>query len=171
MMFGDTPIVVQRRVESALSIITRVVAAVPPAAAAINQELQRRNYTTDTIRGYILAVEQFARYFGKSPELMGAEEIGRFQLHLLREKKLAVGTIALRVGAPVVLVADIGGGTSDFSIVRVGPERAQRLARRDDLLASHGVHIAGTDFDRHISLARIMPLLGHGAFGPSVLVW
>src|SRR6202521_733030 len=63
------------------------------------EELQRRNYTTDTIRGYILAVEQFARYFRKSPELMGAEEIGRFQLHLLREKKLAVGTIALRMGA------------------------------------------------------------------------
>jgi integrase/recombinase XerD len=63
------------------------------------EELQRRNYTADTIRGYILAVEQFARYFHKSPELMGAEEIGQFQLHLLQEKKLALGTIALRMGA------------------------------------------------------------------------
>src|ERR1700680_170011 len=62
------------------------------------EELQRLNYTTDTIRGYILAVEQFARYFHKSPELMGAEEIAQFQLHLLREQKLAVGTIALRMG-------------------------------------------------------------------------
>jgi site-specific recombinase XerD len=44
-------------------------------------------------------VEQFARYYRKTPELMGAEEIGQFQLHLLREKKLAVGTIALRMGA------------------------------------------------------------------------
>ena len=63
------------------------------------EELQRRNYTTDTIRGYILAVERFAHYFHKSPELMGAEEIGQFQLHLLQEKKLALGTIALRMGA------------------------------------------------------------------------
>ena len=63
------------------------------------EELQRRNYTIDTIRGYILAVEQFAQYFHKSPELMGAEEIGQFQLHLLQEKKLALGTIALRMGA------------------------------------------------------------------------
>ena len=63
------------------------------------EELQRRNYTTDTIRGYILAVEQFARYFHKFPELMGAEEVGQFQLHLLQEKKLALGTIALRMGA------------------------------------------------------------------------
>lgn len=68
-----------------------------------------------------------------------------------------------------VLVADIGGGTSDFSVVRVGPQRAARTERRDDILANHGIHIAGTDFDRHLSLARIMPLLGLGAFGPSVL--
>ena len=63
------------------------------------EDLQRRNYNPDLIRGYILAVEQFVSYFNKSPELMGAEEIGQFQLHLLREKKLALGTIALRIGA------------------------------------------------------------------------
>ena len=67
-----------------------------------------------------------------------------------------------------VLVADIGGGTSDFSVVRVGPARAQRLERRDDILANHGVHIAGTDFDRHLSLQSIMPTLGLGGFGPSI---
>ncbi|MEY2843445.1 MAG: hypothetical protein RI920_1482 [Pseudomonadota bacterium] len=65
-----------------------------------------------------------------------------------------------------VLVADIGGGTSDFSVVRVGPERAKHIDRRQDILASGGVHIAGTDFDRHLNLQAIMPALGHGAFGP-----
>ena len=63
------------------------------------EDLQRRNYNPDTIRGYVLAVEQFAYHFHKSPELMGVEEVGEFQLHLLREKKLAVSTIALRMGA------------------------------------------------------------------------
>jgi site-specific recombinase XerD len=63
------------------------------------EELRRRNYNVDTIRGYILAVKQFAKYFHKSPELLGAEEIGQFQLHLLEEKKLPLGTIALRMGA------------------------------------------------------------------------
>jgi integrase/recombinase XerD len=72
---------------------------VTPLRQHMLEELQRRNYTTDTIRGYLLAVEQFARYFRKSPELLGAEEIAQFQLHLLREQKLAVGTIALRMGA------------------------------------------------------------------------
>jgi hypothetical chaperone protein len=65
-----------------------------------------------------------------------------------------------------VIVADIGGGTSDFSVVRVGPERRLQRDRRADILASHGVHSAGTDFDRHVELARILPALGYGAYGP-----
>jgi hypothetical chaperone protein len=66
-----------------------------------------------------------------------------------------------------VLVADIGGGTSDFSIVRVGPSRRGRLDRRDDILANHGVHVAGTDFDRHVELLAILPLLGYRALRPA----
>jgi hypothetical chaperone protein len=67
----------------------------------------------------------------------------------------------------IVLVADIGGGTSDFSLVRVGPERRVRAERRDDILGNHGVHAAGTDFDRHIELACILPTCGYKSLGPS----
>ncbi|MEO5845713.1 MAG: Hsp70 family protein [Caldimonas sp.] len=67
-----------------------------------------------------------------------------------------------------VLVADIGGGTSDFSLVLVGPERKAKVDRKGDILANHGVHIAGTDFDRRIELATILPLLGYGAYGPGL---
>jgi hypothetical chaperone protein len=67
----------------------------------------------------------------------------------------------------LVLVADIGGGTSDFSLVRVGPSRRGRAQRRDDILANHGVHLAGTDFDRHVELACILPLLGYRTLRPA----
>ena len=67
----------------------------------------------------------------------------------------------------LVLVADIGGGTSDFSLVRVGPKRRGRAERRDDILANHGVHLAGTDFDRHVELACILPLLGYRTLRPA----
>ncbi|MDE1948864.1 MAG: Hsp70 family protein [Burkholderiales bacterium] len=67
----------------------------------------------------------------------------------------------------IVLVADIGGGTSDFSLVRVGPSRRGRADRRDDILASHGLHVAGTDFDRQIELEAILPLLGFRSLGPA----
>ena len=63
----------------------------------------------------------------------------------------------------LVLVVDIGGGTSDFTLIRVGPERAGRAERRDDILASGGVHIGGTDFDKALSLASMMPMLGLGS--------
>ncbi|RQM45956.1 Hsp70 family protein [Paraburkholderia bannensis] len=66
----------------------------------------------------------------------------------------------------LVLVADIGGGTSDFSLVRVGPQRMSRLARKDDVLAHHGVHVAGTDFDRRVELATILRELGYQSLDP-----
>ena len=67
----------------------------------------------------------------------------------------------------LVLVADIGGGTSDFSLVRVGPQRRKQVERKDDILANHGVHIAGTDFDRRIELQQILPTCGYGSLGPT----
>lgn len=63
----------------------------------------------------------------------------------------------------LVLIADIGGGTSDFSLVRLSPQRAKQVDRRDDILASGGIHIGGTDFDKYLSLDSIMPLLGLGS--------
>ena len=58
------------------------------------------------------------------------------------------------------LIVDIGGGTSDFT-----------LFQGDRTLASHGVRVGGTDFDRVLSLAHVMPLLGkdsqiRAVFGP-----
>ena len=61
----------------------------------------------------------------------------------------------------LVLIADIGGGTSDFSLVRLSPQRALKADRRDDILATGGVHIGGTDFDKYLSLDSAMPLLGY----------
>jgi hypothetical chaperone protein len=66
----------------------------------------------------------------------------------------------------LVLVADIGGGTSDFSLVRVGPQRRTAADRRGDILGNHGVHVAGTDFDRAINLATILPLAGYRSKTP-----
>jgi hypothetical chaperone protein len=63
----------------------------------------------------------------------------------------------------IALIADIGGGTSDFSIVRLSPDRHAKAERQGDILANDGVRIGGTDFDRRLSLGMLMPLLGHGS--------
>jgi hypothetical chaperone protein len=63
----------------------------------------------------------------------------------------------------IALIADIGGGTSDFSIARLSPERHGKVDRSADILANDGVRIGGTDFDRQLSLGVIMPLFGFGS--------
>ncbi len=67
----------------------------------------------------------------------------------LREEKLAC-------------VIDIGGGTSDFSIIKVGGNLATKLNRKDDILANTGVRIGGNDFDKDLSLKSFMPEFGLG---------
>ena len=66
----------------------------------------------------------------------------------------------------VVLVVDIGGGTSDFTVVRLGPQHAGKADRTSDILATSGVHIGGTDFDHRLSVDTVMPLLGLRHIGP-----
>lgn len=62
-----------------------------------------------------------------------------------------------------VLIVDIGGGTSDFSLIRLSPERRDQADRQSDILATGGVHIGGTDFDKQLSLEGVMPLFGYGS--------
>ncbi len=66
-------------------------------------------------------------------------------------------------GEKLALIVDLGGGTSDFSLVRVSPERAGAADRSADILATAGVHIGGTDFDRLLAMSRVMPELGLGS--------
>ena len=63
-------------------------------------ELQRRNYSPNTARSYIHAIEDFARYFGRSPYRLGPEHIRQYQAHLFRDRKLSARTI---VGTTVAL--------------------------------------------------------------------
>ena len=66
----------------------------------------------------------------------------------------------------LALVVDIGGGTSDFTAVRLSPGRGAQ-DRSGDILATAGVHVGGTDFDRKLNLALVMPLLGLHHTGPT----
>ena len=70
-----------------------------PLRQRMTEELQRRNYTRSTIESYILAVKDFAQYFGKSPVCLGSEDVRRYQLHLINEKRLAPNTVKVRMSA------------------------------------------------------------------------
>ena len=76
-----------------------------------------------------------------------------------------------------VLVLDIGGGTTDCSVLRMGPDRANLLDRDADLLGHTGQRIGGNDFDIRLAVAELMPWCGMGSCNkrglpmPSKLFW
>jgi hypothetical chaperone protein len=62
----------------------------------------------------------------------------------------------------LALIIDMGGGTSDITLIRLRPG-VNTSDRSHDVLANCGIHIAGTDFDKKLSLHSVMPLLGMGS--------
>jgi integrase/recombinase XerD len=63
------------------------------------EELQRRNYSAITTRNYLRVVADFAKFFGKSPDKLGLNELRTYQAYLLRERKLTPGTVINQVAA------------------------------------------------------------------------
>ncbi len=63
----------------------------------------------------------------------------------------------------LALVADLGGGTSDFTVIRLSSQYMHKVDRSSDILANTGVRIGGNDFDKDLSLKAIMPALGYGS--------
>ena len=63
------------------------------------EELQRRNYSEITTRNYLRVVSEFAKYFGKSPDKLGPNELRTYQAYLLKERKLTPGRVVNRVAA------------------------------------------------------------------------
>jgi hypothetical chaperone protein len=60
----------------------------------------------------------------------------------------------------LILIGDFGGGTSDFSLLRVGPDVRRRSRRPEDLLGNTGVGLAGDAFDARIIRKLVSPALG-----------
>ena len=63
----------------------------------------------------------------------------------------------------LVLVVDIGGGTSDISLIRLGPGYARQADRSKDLLSHAGRRLGGVDMDIKLAIYGLMPLLGRGS--------
>jgi integrase/recombinase XerD len=63
------------------------------------EELQRLNYSVETIRSYIHTVEDFARRFNCPPDRLGPRHIREYQAELFRKRKLSSATVAIRLAA------------------------------------------------------------------------
>ena len=63
------------------------------------EELQRRNFSEDTIRHYIHTVEDFARHFNRPPDRLGLRHIREYQAHLFQKRKLSSGSVTNHLAA------------------------------------------------------------------------
>ena len=63
------------------------------------EDMKIRNLAITTRRSYVFYVSQLARYFGRSPDVLGQEQIRAYQLYLTQEKKLAPASIIAAVSA------------------------------------------------------------------------
>jgi integrase/recombinase XerD len=63
------------------------------------EDMKIRNLAAATQISYLQHVSQFARYFGKSPDILGEEQIRAYQVHLTQEKKVAPATRIVAVSA------------------------------------------------------------------------
>ncbi|MDX2109425.1 MAG: Hsp70 family protein [Verrucomicrobiota bacterium] len=97
--------------------------------------------------------------------LMAAARASGFtEIHFQYEPIAAALTYEATLTKPeIVLVGDFGGGTSDFTIMRLSPEASHKLDRDSDILATGGIDIAGNKFDSQIMWDKITPLLGRTA--------
>ncbi|QRR00695.1 Hsp70 family protein [Dyadobacter sandarakinus] len=87
---------------------------------------------------------------------LGFEEVG-FQFEPIAA---AFAHEARVTGEKLAMVVDLGGGTSDFTLIRLSQANARKHDRNEDILANTGVRLGGNDFDKDLSLAEMMPELG-----------
>ncbi|MEG3179512.1 Hsp70 family protein [Sphingomonas sp. LT1P40] len=117
-----------------------------PARLIVGRPVEYAGFRPDDA----LARERYDAVFG----MLGAE------VHYVYEPMGAAFSFASRLSEPAtILVADFGGGTSDFSVVRIAEPGA---AHRCTPLAHAGVGVAGDRFDTRIMDRLVLPLLGKG---------
>src|ERR1700730_9145000 len=76
-----------------------MMAPITPLRQRMTEDMQVRNLALNTQTSYVQQVSLFARYFNKSPEVLGPEEIRAYQVYLTNERKLAPSSILRRVSA------------------------------------------------------------------------
>jgi hypothetical chaperone protein len=86
------------------------------------------------------------------------------EVHFLAEPVAAAYKYRQRLDHnELVLIADFGGGTSDFSLVHLKPTQASTTELSDQVIANDGVGIAGDSFDSKLVRHLVAPLLGLGS--------
>jgi hypothetical chaperone protein len=156
---------------SALFSRTQILGRIWSLEKLVAAYLTRIRLAAGVERGTRAVVGRPVRYWGAETDDDDARAVGRMRKALELagfddvvfeyEPVAAAARYATRIDRDeVVLIADFGGGTSDFSLVTVGP--GVDAGDTSAILATGGIGIGGDTFDGRIVDAVIAPLLGKG---------
>ena len=91
-----------------------------------------------------------------------AEQVGFKHIEFQFEPIAAAFAHEINIrGEKLAIVVDLGGGTSDFTVIRLSNQYINKKDRTSDILANTGVRVGGNDFDKDLSLAAVMPEIGY----------
>lgn len=90
-----------------------------PLRQRMVDELRLRNYADNTVERYVDSVESFARYFHRSPDRMGPEQIRQYLLHLIEDRNAAPNTVQIhRAALRFLYVRTLGRRWFDEQVAR-----------------------------------------------------
>jgi integrase/recombinase XerD len=98
-----------------------------PLRRRVIEDMLIRNLSHNTQAAYLHYISQFARYFGKSPDVLGREHIRAYQVYIAQEKKLAPATITVAVSALRFLYRVTLRRDWNFDEIIPPPRKPQRL--------------------------------------------
>jgi hypothetical protein len=79
-----------------------------PLRQRMIEDVEIRNFSSNTIATYVFRVAQLAKHFKKSPDILDPEEIQQYQIHLCRERKIAHSTMVQVLCPPLLLQGHAG---------------------------------------------------------------
>jgi hypothetical chaperone protein len=95
--------------------------------------------------------------------LKAAQRAGFKEIHFQYEPIAAAFTYERQLARPeLVLVGDLGGGTSDFTLMRLDPAKFSQPNRKGDMIAKGGIHVAGDELDARVMWEKVVPHFGYG---------
>ncbi|MGB0931083.1 MAG: Hsp70 family protein [Chitinophagales bacterium] len=122
------------------------------------------NVTTAIFGRPVVFDEKPARDNLAQERLLKAAKIAGFQkVHFQYEPIAAAFTYERQLqDSEMVLVADLGGGTSDFTLMQLNPQKINEVDRSSDMIAKGGVHIGGDDLDAEVMWRKLVRYFGYG---------
>ncbi len=113
---------------------------------------------------FVNELDNSSRNLAEERLRMAADMVGFKEVNFILEPIAAAYYYETLLTSPeTVLVGDFGGGTTDFTIMNLSPNGNKKIDRKDDILATGGIPIAGNNFTSDLMRNKLLKYFGQGS--------